>query len=365
MNPACEYANSTAGHSTLVSIMLDGRGTYGLYEAAGGIVPTDLDACGGHYGPVPAVTYDGVTYAAASNVYHYHWTAFVRREGRSVGSIALLNRRHVELTLCCRCDPTHAVQPPYRCVYHLCFAHPRAHSVFSVHSAGCYGPAPSVSAAKALYTGCGDSGTKYSGCSSRGNVTNYPLFCPSTLASSGKGGPWGLHTAPRCAVYENTTGMLADYFVPSAACPDTEAIAAVTPTVTPSQATTPSRSASQAATVTQTLSVGASPSQAGTSSPSSAVTASPSQAMTGSISPTASVTRALGDTSSSSSSSSIGPSAGVIAGATIGAVVGAALLVALIVLVVLRAGGSKKAVVDKAPSAPPGDPQPPSYASSV
>lgn len=91
MNPACEYANSTSGHSTLVSIMLDGRGTYGLYEAAGGVVPSDLDACGGHYGPVPATTYDGVTYAAASNVYHYHWTAFVRREGRCEASIALLH----------------------------------------------------------------------------------------------------------------------------------------------------------------------------------------------------------------------------------------------------------------------------------
>ena len=57
MNPACEYTNTTdgdtTGHSPLVSIMLDGRGTYGLFEAAGGVEPHDLDACGGHYGPVP------------------------------------------------------------------------------------------------------------------------------------------------------------------------------------------------------------------------------------------------------------------------------------------------------------------------
>lgn len=42
--------------------------------------PTDLDYCGGtrpvltvgHYGPVPEYTINGVTYPAASNVYHYH-----------------------------------------------------------------------------------------------------------------------------------------------------------------------------------------------------------------------------------------------------------------------------------------------------
>jgi hypothetical protein len=55
--------------------MLDGRGAYGLYESAGNTVPTDLDACGGHTGPVPAVTYDGVTYPAAASVYHYHWSS--------------------------------------------------------------------------------------------------------------------------------------------------------------------------------------------------------------------------------------------------------------------------------------------------
>lgn len=78
MNPACEYASSsTTGHSPLVSVMLDGRGAYGLYEAAGGVKPTDLDACGGHFGPVPATVFENVTYPAAANVYHYHWTSAV------------------------------------------------------------------------------------------------------------------------------------------------------------------------------------------------------------------------------------------------------------------------------------------------
>jgi hypothetical protein len=71
----CEYNDSTATagtpHSPLVGLMLDGRGLYGMYES-GLTMPTNLDACGGHHGPVPATTINGVTYPAASNVYHYH-----------------------------------------------------------------------------------------------------------------------------------------------------------------------------------------------------------------------------------------------------------------------------------------------------
>ena len=74
MDPACEYNKTSLGHSPLVSVMLDGRGAYGFYESAGRVAPTDLDACGGHYGPVPELVYEGVTYPAATNVYHYHWT---------------------------------------------------------------------------------------------------------------------------------------------------------------------------------------------------------------------------------------------------------------------------------------------------
>ena len=69
---ACDYSKDTPGaHSPLVGVALDGRGIYGLWEA-NGQPPTDLDACNGHWGPVPARTINGVTYPAAEWVYHYH-----------------------------------------------------------------------------------------------------------------------------------------------------------------------------------------------------------------------------------------------------------------------------------------------------
>lgn len=68
---ACDYDHTASGHSQLIGVSLDGYGIYGLYESTGK-TPTDLDICGGHYGPVPARTIDGVTYPAATNVYHYH-----------------------------------------------------------------------------------------------------------------------------------------------------------------------------------------------------------------------------------------------------------------------------------------------------
>jgi hypothetical protein len=69
---ACNYAKDSAGgHSPLIGIALDGRGIYGLWEADGR-APTDLDACNGHYGPVPERIIDGVVYPAADWVYHYH-----------------------------------------------------------------------------------------------------------------------------------------------------------------------------------------------------------------------------------------------------------------------------------------------------
>lgn len=68
----CNYNRSSIGpHSSLIGFALDGRGIYGLWEQ-NGQAPTNLDACGGHYGPVPATTINGVTYPAANNVYHYH-----------------------------------------------------------------------------------------------------------------------------------------------------------------------------------------------------------------------------------------------------------------------------------------------------
>jgi hypothetical protein len=72
---ACDYNKSLIGpHSQLVAIALDGRGIYGYWEA-NGTAPTDLDACNGHYGPVPA--YDGSdgNFSSATYVYHYHLSA--------------------------------------------------------------------------------------------------------------------------------------------------------------------------------------------------------------------------------------------------------------------------------------------------
>lgn len=68
---ACDYNKTALGHSALIGIALDGRGIYGQYETSG-TKPTNLDSCGGHFGPVPAYTIANNTYPAAENVYHYH-----------------------------------------------------------------------------------------------------------------------------------------------------------------------------------------------------------------------------------------------------------------------------------------------------
>lgn len=69
----CDYnEEDSTYHSPLVGIMLDGRGLYGMYENENG-KPTDLDDCGGHYGPVPSATLDnGTEVSGAAYVYHYH-----------------------------------------------------------------------------------------------------------------------------------------------------------------------------------------------------------------------------------------------------------------------------------------------------
>jgi hypothetical protein len=70
---ACEYDQLQQGHSTLVAVLLDGRGVFGQYEATG-TLPSDLDACNGHYGPTPATTVGSDRYPATANTYHYHLT---------------------------------------------------------------------------------------------------------------------------------------------------------------------------------------------------------------------------------------------------------------------------------------------------
>jgi hypothetical protein len=112
----------TGQHSPLIGVMLDGRGLYGLYES-GSSLPTDLDACGGHYGPVPATNVTVDSYPAASNVYHYH---------------------------------TQPVAP---------------------YVPSCFGPVTSLAACKALYTQCSSTSPASAFCTTRGRIT-YQYDCP-------------------------------------------------------------------------------------------------------------------------------------------------------------------------------------------
>jgi hypothetical protein len=146
---ACEYSAAAAGHSAMVAVMLDGRAVFGQFESTG-VKPADLDACGGHLGPTPALTIANsggsvatTTYGATTSTYHYH----VQSEA------------------------------PF--------------------FLGCYGPTPSVTAAKALYPSCADSaaaatcscsadstacscadGSSWSVCTSLGSYSNYRINCP-------------------------------------------------------------------------------------------------------------------------------------------------------------------------------------------
>jgi len=115
----------TGKHSPLIGVMLDGRGLYGLYES-GSTKPTDLDACGGHYGDVPETnvpTNTNDTYPAATNVYHYH---------------------------------TQSVAP---------------------YVPACYGPVSSLAQCKALYDTCASTSTSGTVCTILGEIT-YQFDCP-------------------------------------------------------------------------------------------------------------------------------------------------------------------------------------------
>ena len=136
----CEYAATAAGHSTLVAVLLDGRGVYGQYETTA-TKPTNLDACNGHYGATPATTVGGDTYPATTFTYHYHMTA----------------------------------EAPFL--------------------AGCFGPVTTLAAARELYPSCLSGGATCScsqsstcscppgtkmlkTCTSLGSVATYTLDCP-------------------------------------------------------------------------------------------------------------------------------------------------------------------------------------------
>lgn len=122
-------SQSSAGHSPLVGVALDGYGIYGVNEATG-TPPSDLDACGGHTHTVPANAGEGV---ASTSVYHYH----------AQGG------------------------PPY--------------------TLGCYGPVDSLDACKALYPSCNDGYELIYGSSTTGtykdlydarNLRCYDSDCP-------------------------------------------------------------------------------------------------------------------------------------------------------------------------------------------
>eukprot|EP00475_Leptophrys_vorax_P027844 TRINITY_DN397_c0_g1_i1.p1 TRINITY_DN397_c0_g1~~TRINITY_DN397_c0_g1_i1.p1 ORF type:complete len:372 (+),score=72.54 TRINITY_DN397_c0_g1_i1:55-1170(+) len=89
---ACEYNTSAySSHSALIAVGLDGRGIYGKWEG-NGVVPSDLDACNGHYGSVPAYTDgNGTSFPSAANVYHYHITDYAPYTVGCFGPVASLS----------------------------------------------------------------------------------------------------------------------------------------------------------------------------------------------------------------------------------------------------------------------------------
>lgn len=133
-DPVCEWnttalnALSSTGHSSLAALMLDGRGLYGRYETTG-TKPTNLDACNGHTGPVPAYTNGSISFPAATNVYHYH------------------------------------------------------SSDAAPFTVGCFGPVASLAACKALYSSSCGSG--YSNFTVSGGNYTYDTFCPCFRDASG------------------------------------------------------------------------------------------------------------------------------------------------------------------------------------
>lgn len=188
----CDFnVSNKASHSSLVGIMLDGRGLYGEWEG-GGAAPSDLDACGGHYGPVPSSTLGGVTYAAASNVYHYH----------TQGTVA-----------------------PF--------------------FVGCYGPVTSLTQAKGLYSSCTTSGTCSSSSTSTCSAGQRYQVCTSVGYAD--------YTLD-CPVYRMGSDTF-NQVVPTSDCPVCEgncAVSGATASPSAAAATTPTSTATGTATGTST-----------------------------------------------------------------------------------------------------------------
>merc|ERR1719389_198518 len=125
-----------AGHSPALAVVLDGRLIYGPYEGGGqrasDLAVGGLDACNGHFGPVPADAELGVP---ASCTYHYHTTA---------------------------------------------------NAPFTV---GCFGPVGSLERCKSLYEGCGSGYDtfKYDAGNGRVEEIAYDNWCPCYQQASDTG----------------------------------------------------------------------------------------------------------------------------------------------------------------------------------
>ena len=124
------------GHSPALAVVLDGRLIYGPYEGGGqrasDLAVGGLDACNGHFGPVPADAELGVP---ASCTYHYHTTA---------------------------------------------------NAPFTV---GCFGPVGSLERCKSLYEGCGSGYDtfKYDAGNGRVEEIAYDNWCPCYQQASDTG----------------------------------------------------------------------------------------------------------------------------------------------------------------------------------
>jgi hypothetical protein len=140
---------------------------YGMYEETG-TAPTNLDACNGHIGPVPATTVTTMqgttaltttyTYAAATSVYHYHVTPTAPYFLGCFGPVASM-------------AAAKALYPAYCAPTKYC-ACDQATGYCTCDGVSMLGTAVSSGAAS------GGTAYYYSECTAFGYYTNYALDCP-------------------------------------------------------------------------------------------------------------------------------------------------------------------------------------------
>eukprot|EP00238_Polyblepharides_amylifera_P014540 CAMPEP_0196598704 /NCGR_PEP_ID=MMETSP1081-20130531/94463_1 /TAXON_ID=36882 /ORGANISM="Pyramimonas amylifera, Strain CCMP720" /LENGTH=588 /DNA_ID=CAMNT_0041924421 /DNA_START=59 /DNA_END=1825 /DNA_ORIENTATION=+ len=199
---ACDYS-VTDTHSAATGVGLDGTVIYGKYES-GTTIPTDLDACNGHVGTVPAHATYGIT---SSSVYHYHMTD----------------------------------------------AFP--------HTIGCFGPVASQEACSALYSTCGDGTVSTSVVADRSITTwDIDLYCPCVDASASSASsptiapttaPTQATVVPPTSQVPTSPGVIPTSAAPTPATPTSQAPTqtAVTPTMAVTSTSAPtSKSPTQAPT---------------------------------------------------------------------------------------------------------------------